>query len=148
MAQSRTPTGRALSFATVFVVFVIGTRGTDWLVWVFLVVVLVVAVSLFAHLVRSAPPVPAVPPVVGPPIEVAAAAPASDAQPPPTVGPAPVARPQSDARSGVLAPDVLTGHPTAPRSIAEGWYVTADGTRERWHNGAGWTAHQRAPGGS
>ncbi len=54
-----------------------------------------------------------------------------------------------DSRFGVLAPDELTGaEVTPPRSVAEGWYRTADGTRERWHNGAGWTAHERAPGSS
>lgn len=62
---------------------------------------------------------------------------------------APVAAAQPDTRFGILAPDELTGaEVTPPRSVAQGWYRTADGTRERWHNGAGWTAHERAPGSS
>lgn len=51
------------------------------------------------------------------------------------------------ARHGITAPDLLSGDgDTAPGSVPEGWYPTADGSRERWHNGATWTAHERMPG--
>ncbi|MDT0184703.1 hypothetical protein Q9S36_31420 [Microbacterium sp. ARD31] len=54
-----------------------------------------------------------------------------------------------DTHVGVLAPDVLTrDEATPPGAIGEGWYPTADGSRERWHNGAAWTAHERAVGGA
>jgi hypothetical protein len=53
-----------------------------------------------------------------------------------------------DTHVRVLAPDVLAGDgDTPPGAIAEGWYRTADGSRERWHNGASWTAHERSVGG-
>ena len=47
----------------------------------------------------------------------------------------------------VVAPDQLVGGAATLRgAIVEGWYATADGTRERWHNGSSWTAHERARG--
>lgn len=56
-------------------------------------------------------------------------------------------RPDQDVRSGTTAPDELTGAETEPPgTLAEGWYVTADGGRERWWNGASWTAHVRSRG--
>lgn len=33
--------------------------------------------------------------------------------------------------------------PVAPAAIAAGWYRTADGASERWHDGITWTAHVR-----
>lgn len=55
--------------------------------------------------------------------------------------------PGGDVRYSVLAPDELTGDPsTPPGAVTEGWYITADRTRERWHNGSSWTAHVRVRG--
>ena len=55
--------------------------------------------------------------------------------------------PGGDVRYSVLAPDELTGDPTTPPgAVTEGWYITADRTRERWHNGSSWTAHVRVRG--
>jgi hypothetical protein len=58
----------------------------------------------------------------------------------------PQPQPQPPARHGVTAPDMLTGDGGTDGAVPEGWYPTADGSRERWHNGAGWTAHERMPG--
>lgn len=33
---------------------------------------------------------------------------------------------------------------TSPGAIPSGWYATADGAHERWHDGTGWTEHTRA----
>ncbi len=56
--------------------------------------------------------------------------------------------PGGDVRYSVLAPDVLTGDPTTSSgAMPEGWYITADRTRERWWNGSSWTAHVRVRGG-
>ena len=52
-----------------------------------------------------------------------------------------------DVPSGITAPDLLTGDGGTDGAVPEGWYPTADGSRERWHNGASWTAHERMPGG-
>ena len=61
--------------------------------------------------------------------------------------PGPSAAPQDGTRTGIVAPDELTGGSGAyAGEVAEGWYPTADGTRERWHNGSSWTAHERAAG--
>ncbi|SEC10728.1 hypothetical protein SAMN04489844_1691 [Nocardioides exalbidus] len=48
---------------------------------------------------------------------------------------------------GILAPSELTGYegPLAG-AVPEGWYRTADGSRERWYNGVSWTAHIREVG--
>lgn len=35
------------------------------------------------------------------------------------------------------------GSPLAPPAIAPGWYRTADGASERWHDGVHWTTHVR-----
>lgn len=35
------------------------------------------------------------------------------------------------------------GAPVAPAAIAAGWYRTADGASERWHDGITWTTHVR-----
>lgn len=51
-----------------------------------------------------------------------------------------------DVRSDITAPDMLTGDGGTSGPVPEGWYRTADGSRERWHNGASWTAHERLPG--
>ncbi|WP_162598748.1 DUF3592 domain-containing protein [Nocardioides gilvus] len=40
-------------------------------------------------------------------------------------------------------PQVPTGPPVAPAAIAAGWYRTADGASERWHDGINWTTHVR-----
>ncbi|MDO7867094.1 DUF3592 domain-containing protein [Nocardioides jiangxiensis] len=40
--------------------------------------------------------------------------------------------------AGVTAPSVV-----APDVVAAGWYPTADGTHERWHDGSGWTDQVR-----
>lgn len=98
----------------------------------------------------AAPPVPpeavpAAPPVAPAPITLApiTLAPITPSAP---VG-APAGRPEQDVRSGATAPDVLTGSESLPPgALAEGWYVTADGRRERWWNGASWTAHVREHG--
>ncbi|GGD13006.1 DUF2510 domain-containing protein [Nocardioides daphniae] len=39
-----------------------------------------------------------------------------------------------------LGPD---GRPVAPAHIPAGWYRTADGASERWHDGVQWTVHVR-----
>lgn len=62
----------------------------------------------------------------------------------PVAGPA---EPDQGVRSGTTAPDELTGAEVEPPgTLTEGWYVTADGGRERWWNGASWTAHVRSRG--
>ncbi|MBS2940374.1 DUF2510 domain-containing protein [Nocardioides sp. J2M5] len=108
----------------------------------------------------AAPPVPpeavpAAPPVAPVTITPAAITPAPITLAPITLAPitpsapvgAPAGRPDQDVRSGATAPDVLTGaEGLPPGSLAEGWYVTADGRRERWWNGASWTAHVRERG--
>lgn len=86
---------------------------------------------------ETAPEAPAAPPIA--PVAITPA-PITPSTP---VG-APTVRPDQDVRSGATAPDVLTGAETLPPgTLAEGWYVTADGRRERWWNGASWTAHVR-----
>lgn len=55
-------------------------------------------------------------------------------------------RSQPTIRPGIIAPDLLTGEGGTDGAVPEGWYPTADGRRERWHNGASWTAHERMPG--
>jgi hypothetical protein len=67
-------------------------------------------------------------------------------EPQPQPQPQPQQHVRPDARHGVTAPDMLTGDGGTDGAVPEGWYPTADGSRERWHNGAGWTAHERMPG--
>lgn len=60
--------------------------------------------------------------------------------------PDPLTQPQPRGRPGVTAPDMLTGEGGTTGPLPGGWYPTADGGRERWHNGVSWTAHERVPG--
>lgn len=67
--------------------------------------------------------------------------------PRPEVAPPGSTRPGLPHDVGVVAPAVLTGEVLARQEqLPEGWYPTADGTLERYHNGVGWTAHERAVG--
>jgi hypothetical protein len=45
-----------------------------------------------------------------------------------------------------VAPPVSPPAAPAPPTITPGWYATADGTHERWHDGTGWTEHTRSTG--
>lgn len=36
--------------------------------------------------------------------------------------------------------------PAAPPAVSPGWYATADGAHERWHDGTRWTDHTRQTG--
>lgn len=96
----------------------------------------------------------AAPPTAATPAPTATPAPAPAAlTPTPTPTPTSVVAqtgdpvPGGDVRYSVLAPDELTGDSTTPPgSVTEGWYITADRTRERWHNGSSWTDHVRVRG--
>lgn len=68
-------------------------------------------------------------------------------EPEPRPQPQPSQEPRSDVRPAITAPDMLTGDGGTDGAVPEGWYPTTDGSRERWHNGATWTAHERMPGG-
>lgn len=53
-------------------------------------------------------------------------------------GAMPPAAPAGGVPGAVTAPAVV-----APDVVAAGWYPTADGTHERWHDGSGWTDQVR-----
>lgn len=58
-------------------------------------------------------------------------------------------QPQAASIPGRHAAQVPTAPPPAapaPPAITPGWYATADGTHERWHDGTGWTEHTRSTG--
>lgn len=53
-----------------------------------------------------------------------------------------LARGQDAPSPAVVAPPVPAG-PVAPPVITAGWYATADGGHERWHDGTDWTDQTR-----